>query len=261
MTKRSMIQRVAVVGAGSVGLYFGGMLARAKVPVTLIARPDHVHTINEKGLRMECQTFSETVKIDASSAMEAIRSADLVLICVKSPDSVKVAEDIAPHLSENAILLSLQNGIDNAQRMQHQFVSPVYSAVVYVACQVPGVGKVRHLGGGYLTIGSTAMQTLDRSTSTRSKIDLLKIQSCFTKAAVDVHIADDVNHALWSKFIINCAFNGMHYIHYTHYIRYTHYTHHKYYKHYTLYTLYIPQLGVMIASKTLDQANKKRCTG
>src|SRR3569832_1024062 len=79
--------KVAVMGAGAVGCYFGGMLARAGHDVTLIARPQHVQAIEEAGLRMETKTFDENVKLKATSEARGVQCADVVLFCVKSNDT------------------------------------------------------------------------------------------------------------------------------------------------------------------------------
>jgi 2-dehydropantoate 2-reductase len=84
--------QIAVMGAGAVGCYFGGMLARAGHDVTLIARPAHVQAIEANGLRMETKTFDEQVRIGASTAVSAVKDAQLVLFCVKSTDNSSSAQ-------------------------------------------------------------------------------------------------------------------------------------------------------------------------
>lgn len=79
--------KVAVMGAGAVGCYFGGMLARAGHDVTFIARPQHVEAIRRDGLRMETKTFDERVQLKAVTEADGARDADLVLFCVKSMDT------------------------------------------------------------------------------------------------------------------------------------------------------------------------------
>ena len=76
--------KAAVMGAGAVGCYFGGMLARAGHEVTFIARPQHVEAIRRDGLRMETKTFDERVRLNAVTEASGAQGADLVLFCVKS---------------------------------------------------------------------------------------------------------------------------------------------------------------------------------
>src|SRR5213083_2505816 len=108
--------RFAVLGAGAVGCYFGGMLARAGAPVTLIGRPQHVEALQRDGLWLDTLHFQERVPLAASVAVEATRDADVVLFCVKTLDTEESARSLAPHLTPGAVVLSLQNGVDNVER-------------------------------------------------------------------------------------------------------------------------------------------------
>src|ERR1700734_421958 len=90
--------KVAVVGAGAVGCYYGGMLARAGHDVTLIGRPRHVEAVERQGLRLETQTFDERIRVSASTEGSAVRGAQLVLFCVKSTDTESGAASVKPHL-------------------------------------------------------------------------------------------------------------------------------------------------------------------
>jgi hypothetical protein len=124
-------QRVAVVGAGAVGSFFGAMLARAGHAVTLVARAPHVAAIERSGLRVErSQRRSRGRAIGASTDLAAVRGADLVLFCVKSTDTDAVAEAMAPHLADQALVLSLQNGVENAATIARRVRQLVVPAVV-----------------------------------------------------------------------------------------------------------------------------------
>ena len=106
---------VAVVGAGAVGSFFGAMLARAGHRVTLIGRARA--RAGDRSPRPAPAAWAgrvETVRVAASTDLAAVRDADLVLFCVKSTDTEAVARQIAPHLAADALVLSLQNGVDNA---------------------------------------------------------------------------------------------------------------------------------------------------
>ena len=144
--------KVAVVGAGAVGCYYGGMLARAGHDVTLIGRPRHVEAIERQGLRLETQTFDERIRVSASSEGSAVRSAQLVLLCVKSTDTESAAAAIKPHLAPDALVLSLQNGVENADRLRAILPQDVLAAVVYIGTEMAGPGHVRHHGRGELII-------------------------------------------------------------------------------------------------------------
>ena len=109
---------IAVMGAGAVGCYYGGMLARAGHEVVLIGRPAHVQAIHAAGLLLQTQAFTERVALAASTEARAVQGAQWVLFCVKSTDTESAARAMAPHLRPGAIVLSLQNGVDNAERLQ-----------------------------------------------------------------------------------------------------------------------------------------------
>src|SRR5262249_2126617 len=110
--------KVAVMGAGAVGCYFGGMLARAGHAVTLIARPQHGEAIARDGLRMETKTFDERVRLAATTEVAGARDADLVLFSVKSPDTEAAGRELKPFLRPDTLVLCLQNGVDNAERLR-----------------------------------------------------------------------------------------------------------------------------------------------
>src|ERR1700690_2015002 len=109
--------RIAVVGAGAVGGYFGGMLARAGAPVVMIGRARFVEAVNQNGLLLDTLHFKESVRVEASTELEAVRGAEVVLFCVKTTDTAETARALAPLLSANAIVISMQNGVDNAEQI------------------------------------------------------------------------------------------------------------------------------------------------
>jgi 2-dehydropantoate 2-reductase len=198
--------RVAVLGAGAVGCYYGGMLARAGHPVTLIGRKVHVDAFTTTGLRFEALKFDERVAVAASTKAAAVRGAKLVLFCVKSTDTDAAAAQIAPFLEPDAIVVNLQNGVDNTERIQKvlqaaQVPCPVVPAVVYVATEMAGPGHLKHHGRGDLVIGSMdAVATLDI---------LQRVQRLFGSAGVPVTISGDVAAELWGKLVVNCAYNAL----------------------------------------------------
>jgi 2-dehydropantoate 2-reductase len=187
--------KVAVVGAGAVGCYYGGMLARANHDVTLIGRPQHVEAIERQGLRLETQTFDERIHVSASSEGCAVQSAQLVLFCVKSTDTESAAAAIKPHLAPDALLLSLQNGVENAARLRAILPQDVLAAVVYIGTEMAGPGHVRHHGRGELII--------ERSRAGE------EVAQALIAAGVPTDISDNVRGALWAKLILNCAYNAL----------------------------------------------------
>ncbi len=188
--------KIAVMGAGAVGCYYGGMLARAGHEVALIARPQHVDAIRRDGLRMETRTFDEQVPLAASADPGAVQGADLVLFCVKSTDTESAGAEIGPHLTPGALVLCLQNGVDNADRLRAVLPGrDVAAAVVYVATEMAGPGHVRHHGRGELVI--------EPSRSSEA------VAQALIAAGVPTEISGNVRGALWLKLILNCAYNAV----------------------------------------------------
>ena len=172
--------RVAVLGAGAVGCYYGGMLARAGHKVTLIGRPVHVEAFRKAGLHFEGLKFDERIAVEASTEASAVRGARLVLFCVKSTDTEQAAAQIAPHLEADAIVVNLQNGVDNTERIQSKVSQPVVPAVVYVATEMKVPGHLKHHGRGDLVIGPNE-----------------QVQAWFKSAGVPTVISDNIAGELW----------------------------------------------------------------
>jgi 2-dehydropantoate 2-reductase len=197
---------VCVVGAGAVGGFFGAMLARAGHGVTLIGRPVLVQAVEREGLRVDKAGHVEAVQVAASTELAAVRGADLVLVCVKSTDTDAVAREMAPHLDAGALVLSLQNGVENAPTIARHVQQTVVPAVVYVATAMPEPGLVKHHGRGDLVIGPLNAGAAADPSVARKLQDLLDF---FASAQVPVRISADVNAELWSKLMVNCAYNAI----------------------------------------------------
>src|SRR5574341_87547 len=148
--------RIAVMGAGAVGCYFGGMLARAGAPVTFIGRRAFAEAVSREGLFIDSIRFQERVDAAASTEPSAARDADMVLFCVKTIDNEEAARLLEPHLKSGAIVVSLQNGVDNVERIRAAAEIEALPSVVYVAASVPAPGRVKHVGRGDLVVGHAA---------------------------------------------------------------------------------------------------------
>jgi len=193
--------RAAVLGAGAVGCYYGGMLARAGHAVTLIGRPVHVEAFKARGLHFEGLNFDEHVPVEASTEASAVRGARLVLFCVKSTDTEAAAEQIAPHVDAGALVVNLQNGVDNTERIQARVRAPVIPAAVYVATEMAGPGHLKHHGRGDLVIGEYGAKLPAGA--------LEQVKRWFEAAGVPVAISDNVAGELWAKLVVNCAYNAL----------------------------------------------------
>ncbi|MDM0108291.1 2-dehydropantoate 2-reductase [Variovorax sp. J22R24] len=187
--------KIAVMGAGAVGCYYGGMLARAGHSVTLIGRPQHVGAVRRDGLLLDTQSFKAHVPMQANTDASAVEGARLVLFCVKSTDTESAAMEIRPHLMPDALVITLQNGVDNAERLQALVSQQVAAAVVYVATEMAGPGHVRHHGRGELVIAPSKASE--------------QVAALLAEAGVPTQISDNVVGSLWAKLILNCAYNAL----------------------------------------------------
>src|SRR5918999_6001776 len=188
--------RVAVVGAGAVGGYFGGMLARAGAHVTLIGRPAHVDVWERDGLLLDTVTFQERIPIAASTEIAAARDADVVLFSVKSLDTEDTARQLASHVRDDALIVSLQNGVDNVERIRAAAGLDPIAAVVYVASSMPAPGRVKHAGRGDLFIGDLPGRVHPPRPAAMSRIS-----AWFEAAGVPCRVSADIEADLWIKLI------------------------------------------------------------
>jgi 2-dehydropantoate 2-reductase len=151
--------------------------------------------VRRSGLRLELQGREFSVPVEATTGPEGVKGAELVLFSVKSPDTEAAGRAMAPYLGPEAAILTLQNGVDNAERLAAALGREVIPAVVYVATEMAGPGRVRHHGRGELAIGRGAASDA--------------IVKVFGEAGVKVEISDNATGVLWAKLIVNCAYNAL----------------------------------------------------
>jgi len=188
--------KIAVVGAGAVGGYFGGMFARAGAPVLFIGRPAFVAGVQKDGLLLDTTQFKERVSVTASADLSAARGAEIVLFCVKTTDTAATSQALAKILAPGAILVSMQNGADNAEQIHTASGLEALAAAVYVAASVPAPGTVKHVGRGDIVLGP-------ENEKTRS------IAEMFARANVPCRISENLTGELWTKLVWNCALNAL----------------------------------------------------
>ena len=193
---------VAVVGAGAVGCYFGGMLARAGVRVTFIGRARHVEAIARDGLLLDGLRVHERIPVMASTSIgEHLRDAHVILFCVKTVNTETAARELQPFLSPEAAVLSFQNGVDNVDRIYAAIHSRAIPVAVYVAAEMTAPGHVTHTGRGDLVIGHR------RGWPRQPKLEPLA--AMFEHAEIPCSISDAIEADLWTKMAMNCAYNAV----------------------------------------------------
>ena len=196
MSKTPDWPRIAVVGAGAVGGYFGGMFARAGAPTVFVGRRHFADAVNSRGLVLDKSEGQERMRVRATTEMSAVRDCSLILFCVKANDTQETANQMAPFLRPDATVVCLQNGVDNADQVRAAASVVVLSAAVYVAVSMPEPGRVKHLARGDLIIGPPSERTT-------------QVANLFISAGMSCRISDNIEGELWLKLLCNCALNAI----------------------------------------------------
>ncbi len=188
--------RIAVLGAGAVGGYFGGMFARAGAPTVFIGRKHFADAVNSKGLVLDKLHGQERIRATATVEMSAVRDCSLILFCVKANDTLATATQMAPFVRPDATVVCLQNGVDNADQVRAAANVAAVPAAVYVAVSVPESGRVKHLARGDLIIGPPSERTTH-------------LADLFGRAGIPCRVSDNIEGELWLKLLRNCALNAI----------------------------------------------------
>ena len=196
MTQPETWPRVAVIGAGAVGGYYGGIMARSGASVVMIGRPAFVEAVQAQGLFLETTQFQEFIRVEAATELSAVRGADIVLFCVKTTDTADVACQLAPLLTPSSEVVSLQNGVDNAEQIRAASNIDAVGSVVYVAAAAKAPGHIQHFGRGDLVIGPVSER-------------LQQLAAQFERCGIPCRVSANIEGELWTKFVINCALNAV----------------------------------------------------
>jgi 2-dehydropantoate 2-reductase len=182
------------------------MLARAGAPVTLIGRSPHVGAITRHGLFFDGLHFQQQIPVSASNQVRAARDAEIVLFCVKTLDTEEAAKSLVPHLAPRAAVVSLQNGVDNVERMRATAKIDAFAAVVYVAAAMTAPGRVKHSGRGDLILGDLPGR-LEEDGHRLHQLE--RMASIFERGGVPCRVSENVEGELWMKMIMNCTYNAI----------------------------------------------------
>ena len=186
--------RVAVLGSGGIGGYYGSLLAKAGHDVVFVARGPHLEAIQRRGLTVRTQAGESTLPVTAVADTSGVGPVDLVLFCVKSYDSESAARLLAPLMARHTTVLTLQNGVDNVEAIG-AIVRPdaVLAGAVYVALQLAGPGMILLTGGG----GKIALGEPGGGVSERVQ----RVASVFQQSGIAHEVSTDIQRVLWEKFL------------------------------------------------------------
>ncbi len=195
--------RIAVFGTGGVGGYFGGRLAQAGEDVTFIARGEHLRAIRETGLKVDSLSGDFVVyPATVTDNVNEVGAVDLVIVGVKAWQVPDAAQAMKPMVGSQTTVLPLQNGVDAAGELTAELgTDRVIGGLCKIVSFVVAPGHIRHAGFA----PSVVIGELDNRRTAR----VVAIQDVFSHAGIDTAIADNIQVALWMKFLFIAAFSGM----------------------------------------------------
>jgi len=194
--------RLAVLGSGGIGGYYGALLAKGGHDVVFIARGAHLEALRQRGLTVRTPEGESTIPVSAVGNTKRLAPVDLVLFCVKSYDTEPAAQALAPLMARDTAVITLQNGVDNVEAIG-SFVGPgaVLAGAVYVALQLAGPGVVVRAGGeGKIVFGEASGAMTER---------VQRIASAFEQSRIPHEVPTDITRVLWEKFLFIAGVGGV----------------------------------------------------
>ncbi len=193
--------RIAIVGAGALGLYYGALLQRSGEDVRFLLRRDY-DAIMANGLRISSVNGDFILPhVQGYRTPEEIGPVDLVLIGLKTFANYRFTELIGPLVGESTLILTLQNGLGNEEALAELFGAElIIGGVAFLCCNRGAPGEVQHLGAGRIVLGEYMRRDPRR-------VELMR--DMFIKAGVECRATDDLKRARWEKLVWNIPFNGL----------------------------------------------------
>ena len=194
--------KIAVMGAGGIGGCFGGLLAKAGLDVTLIARGEHLRAIQRNGLKVIQPEGGYEVEVKATDDPSQVGPVDLVLLSVKTYQNGQAIPLMKPMIGGDSTIITLQNGVESAEEVSQEYgPERVLPGAAYLLCNIESPGVVRQRA-------PVARMAFGESNGDRSQ-RALAFQDTFSKAGIEADLSEDVMRALWSKLLYNTPANGL----------------------------------------------------
>lgn len=194
--------RIAVVGSGAMGCVFGGHLSEASHEVTLIdVWTDHVKALNEHGLYLTGVSGERTIEVKAVTDPSDLPVQDLVIVFVKSAYTESAVRDASNLIGPNTTVLTLQNGLGNAQAIGSIVgADKVVAGVTSHGATMLGPGQVKHAGCGETVIGPLTGKLTSKITA---------LADAFTESGLETRAVDSAESLIWSKLLVNVGINAL----------------------------------------------------
>jgi 2-dehydropantoate 2-reductase len=194
--------RIAVMGTGGVGGYFGARLARAGHEVAFVARGRHLEALRAHGLRVESPLGDVYLPhVEVTDKPAEIGAVDLVLFTVKLWDTLGAAEAIKPLLGAETAVVSFQNGVVKDDILRHALgAEHVIGGVTYISAAIAEPGVIRHSG----TLQKLVFGEYDGSLSPRVR----QFRDACADGGIDAEISGRIEQAIWEKFVFLVGLSG-----------------------------------------------------
>jgi 2-dehydropantoate 2-reductase len=195
--------RIAIIGSGGLGGYFGAQLAAHGQDVTFIARGEHLEAMRRHGLRVQSDHAPTVIHpIHATDAIEEIGQVDLALVGVKLWDTDEIGRRLAPHLPSDAAVLSLQNGVTKDDILRsHLSPDSLIGGVSYISATIASPGVIKHDG----SLARIVLGEFDGRRSERA----MRIFEAFTNAGIDAELSTSIPESIWQKFVFLVAVSSV----------------------------------------------------
>jgi 2-dehydropantoate 2-reductase len=193
--------KIAVMGAGGVGGYFGGRLAQAGHEVSFVARGSHLEAIKATGLRLKSPLGDATLQVRASDKPAELGDADVVLFAVKLWDTESAAEAIRPLVAKGGVVIPFQNGVESIDRIgavlgrEH-----VMGGAAYIAARIGAPGEIVQTG----KMARLRFGPVEPSQRAAAQA----FHAACVGAGIEVELSDDIVRVLWEKFVLLVAISG-----------------------------------------------------
>ena len=186
--------RIAIMGAGAVGAYYGGALARSGADVVLIARGDHASAMRQEGLRVDSHWGDYVVHPEVALTPEEAGVADLVLHCVKLYSNAATIPTMSPLVGDETVILTVQNGITGGDSLASEFGwEKILEGATYIETSIAGAGHIVQTGS------SARIEFGERDGSRTQRLDT--IRELLSISGIQVDVSSDIQSSLWSKMV------------------------------------------------------------